>query len=216
MDFVGRMFVFLVFTMSLVFSSFAVFVYALHKDHRSKVILTEEEWKEKAARHEHKGLQYLAEDEIKNRDKQAAEKDKRKGERQVQRNLRRRYLVNLEKELSRLEEIDRVAHETQLKLYEGHEDAIEAVEKVHRPVAEKTLLEKEFSNILTLSDEIDQLRLQIRKDRNEIDERFDKVLVLTEQVHLSEAQRRLLLKRYQGLRRQLYEARQVLLKARAR
>ncbi len=181
MNFIGKIFVVLIFAMSLVFMSFAVAVYGTHQN-----------WKEKAAAEAQRvqNLQTtLAERE--------AEKAKLEKELAAEQESRKNALAKLETERNELA--------TQRDELTKQRDALLVKDK--EAVA---ALDTAQQNLARLTKEVDGLRGEIRLTQDQRDKDFERTVELTDQIHQAKGEVRRLEERRIQLAAQLASANLVL------
>ena len=166
MNLVGKIFTVLLLVMSLVFMSFAVAVYATHKNWRKVV----DNPKELATREHPLGLkQQLADEEVRNEELKEL-RDELKTELKTQEAAKREALTKLENEKALL-------HAANLLLRE--KDAKLVIER-RKSVA---LTEAAESRLLAYTGQLDTLRVDIRKVETDRDSHFKEVVRLTDLLH---------------------------------
>jgi len=164
MNLVGKVFTVLIFVMSLVFMSFAVAVYATHKN-----------WKEvvdnpKAAPGKPKGLQFRLQEEEAENQNLREKRDNAIRELQNEKEARLQAVTKLERER------DQLADELKSKQEELHRLKTEERRAVGEIAATHNLLEKLRQENLTLRDSID-------RTEQERDKYFKDVVTLTDKLH---------------------------------
>lgn len=192
MNLVGKIFVFLIFCMSVVFMSFAVMIYATHKNWKQEVLRTETGprgekigWKKQLEVAEQKNI--------------ALQSQKRDLMDQIatQQAAKRQEIAKLEAEYGQLREANESLKQTYL-------------EKV-KELGERLTEVKNQQDILeNLREENESMRRDIKTARSVIDEKFSQLLVLTEENHQAEGERRRLEERRKQLLKELENAERVL------
>jgi hypothetical protein len=181
MNFIGKIFVVLIFVMSLVFMSFAVAVYATHQN-----------WKEKAAA---EGLRVTnLQTTLEQRE---AEKKKLEAELNNELNARTQALAKLEAE--------RLELATQREELVKQRDALLVKDK--EAVA---ALDTAQQNLARLTKEVEGLRGEIRTAQSQRDQDFERSVALTDQVHQAQGEVKRLEERRIQLASQLASANLVL------
>ena len=192
MNLVGKIFIFLIFCMSVVFMSFAVMIYATHKNWRDEVLRENPGgpggkigWKKQ-----------LEDEKQKNVELQSQKKDLQ-GEIATQEAAKRQEIAKLEAELNEL-----MLQNDSLK------DTYNARAKELSDLLTKV---KDQHDILdSLREENGQMRGDIKETRGVIDKQLEKYLILTEKLHQSEGEQRRLEERRQQLLQELTLAESVL------
>ncbi len=181
MNFIGKIFVVLIFAMSLVFMSFAVAVYGTHQN-----------WKEKAAAEAQRvaNLQTtVAERET--------ERDRLKAELETELAARNQALGKLEEERKELAvQRDELAKERNALLIKD-KAAVAALDTAQQ-------------NLARLTKEVEGLRGEIRDAQGKRDEHFERVVELTDQIHQAQGEVKRLEERRIQLAAQLASANLVL------
>ena len=182
MNLVGKIFVFLIFCMSVVFMSFAVMIYATHKNWRQEVIREEvgsngqPGWKKRFENEKNKNVELQAQKE--NLQNQIA----------TQEAAKRQELAKLEAEYGRLQDENTQLQETYVAKTKELGDLLAKVE------AQQDVLE-------VLRAENERMRVDIATTRDVIDEQLANYLIQTEQLHQSQGE----LKRLEERKKQLLE-----------
>jgi hypothetical protein len=166
MNFFGKILVVLIFVMSLVFMSFAVMVYATHKNWKEVVTRTQAEVKPG----EQLGLKFQLEGVKKENSDLQDQIDKLEGDKKKELQDKADALVKLETEKSAL------STENQQLITER--DALSKKEK--EAIA---ALDTSSQNLKKLTEEVGVLRDQIRTAQEDRDAQFAKVVSLTDEVH---------------------------------
>ena len=181
MNLIGKIFVVLVFMMSLVFMSFAVAVYGTHQN-----------WKQAATEWKNKRELALAE-------LQKAQDEKAQLEKQIadESLAKRGALAKLETERSELQ--------TQRDELVKQRDALMIKDKV--AVA---ALDTAQQNLAKLTKEVEGLRGEIRDAQTQRDKSFDRVVELTDQIHQAQGELKRLEERRVQLAGEIAAANQVL------
>ena len=192
MNLVGKIFVFLIFCMSVVFMSFAVMIYATHKNWRDEVL------REEAGGPGGKiGWKKQLEDETQKNVFLQSQKKDLQGEIATQKAAKRQEVAKLEAELNEL-----MLQNDSLK------DTYNARAKELSDLLTKV---KDQHDILdSLREENGQMRGDIKETRGVIDKQLEKYLILTEKLHQSEGEQRRLEERRQQLLQELTLAESVL------
>lgn len=185
MNLVGKIFVFLVLVMSLVFSSFAVVVYATHKN-----------WKDQVDNPNTGLKKRIADEQAKQQDLQA-EIDKLKESIAAEEKDKRKALADLETARTNSEK-DITALQAQLA------DAQKAQQDMVATMAAGQ------ANLDKAVKEVEKLREEIRVAQSERDKSFEQVVKLTDQLHQATNEVTTLKTRQGQLGQQLASARDVL------
>jgi len=172
MNFVGKIFVVVIFALTIVLMSFAVAVYGTHQN-----------WKAEAEKQ--KDLVRIAREKVEQAD---AEKKKLEAELTQEINARDQALAKLETE--------RLQLDTQRQDLVKQRDALLVKDK--EAVA---ALDAAQQNLARLTKEVDGLRTEIRDAQEQRDKIFDRVVVLTDQIHQEQGE----VKRLEERRIQLAE-----------
>lgn len=181
MNLIGKIFVVLIFVMSLVFMAFAVAVYGTHQN-----------WKEAAA----KTKQQL--DNAKQQQAKA-EEEKTRLEAEIAREAvaKRQALAKLETERDELQQQRDATLKERDELMVKDKAAIAALDTAQQ-------------NLAKLTTEVDSLRGEIRESQAERDRHFDQVVKLTDQTHQAQGELARLKERELQLAEQISRASQVL------
>lgn len=181
MNLVGKIFVVLIFAMSLMFMSFAVAVYGTHQN-----------WKEKAAA-EGQRVQNL-QGTLSERE---AEKTKLEAELQAERDARNQAVAKLETQRDELaKERDSLVKQRDALLVKDKE-AVAALDTAQQ-------------NLARLTTEVEGLRGEIRTTQDQRDKDFERAVELTDQIHQAQGEVRRLEERRIQLASQLASANLVL------
>ncbi|MCE9544985.1 MAG: hypothetical protein K8T25_05625 [Planctomycetia bacterium] len=169
MNLVGKIFVFLIMCMSLVFMAFGVVVYSTHTSWRAESLRTEKEVKESKGLLS-LGLKYQLENEKKKND--ALDNEKAELEKQIAaiKAAHLQALSKLETEKSVLVAQSNEAQKSNSEMQATLQGALDKVQ----------IEQKKFN---ALQAERDTLREEIKLARGKIDSEFSQVVVLTEQMH---------------------------------
>ncbi|MEX0676039.1 MAG: hypothetical protein WD063_03120 [Pirellulales bacterium] len=181
MNFIGRIFVVLIFVMSLVFMSFAVAVYGTHQNWKAEV-------------EKQKELVRIAREKL-----DEAETEKKKIEADLTReiNAREQALAKLETERKGLAtQRDELAKERDA-LFIKDQEAVVALKAAQQ-------------NLERLTNEVEGLRKEIRLAQDERDKAFDRTVELTDQIHQEQGEVKRLEERNIQLAAQLASANLVL------
>jgi uncharacterized protein YoxC len=193
MNFVGKILVVLIFVMSLVFMSFAVMVYATHKNWKEVVTRTQAEVKPG----EQLGLKYQLDGVKKENDELQDRIEKLESDKKKELQDKADALVKLETEKAAL------STENQQLITER--DALSKKEK--EAVA---ALDTSSQNLKKLTEEVGVLRDQIRGAQEDRDSQFSKVVTLTDEVHKAQQSISRLSERERQLAAQVAAARALL------
>ena len=181
MNLIGKIFIVLIFVMSLVFMSFAVAVYGTHQN-----------WKVEAEKQ--KNLVTLARDAL---TKAEEEKAKLEADLNLQINAREQALAKLETERKELAtEREQLVKERDALLIKDKEAVV--------------ALKAAQQNLARLTDEVEGLRGEIRDAQGQRDKHFDLVVERTDQLHQAQGEVRRLEERRIQLASQLASANLVL------
>ena len=191
MNTVGKIFTVLILVMSLVFMSFAVAVYATHKNWKKVV-------DNPSATPEHPlGLkQQLTEEEQRN-ERLKDERDHLNKELKTQEASKRKALTRLETEKSLLNEANITLQKKEAQLEKERRQGVALTE-----AAEKRLL--------VLTNQVDTLRTDIREAEKDRNDHFKEVVRLTDELHQAVAERERLKERNRQVAGDLAKAMQVL------
>jgi hypothetical protein len=193
MNFFGKILVVLIFVMSLVFMSFAVMVYATHKNWKAVVTRTQDEVKPG----ETLGLKHQLEGVTKENEDLQVQIEKLEADKKKELQDKADALVKLETEKSAL------STENQQLITER--DALSKKEK--EAVA---ALDTSSQILKKLTEEVDVLRDQIREALEDRDTQFAKVVALTDDVHKAQQAIGRLSEREKQLAAQVAKARALL------
>ena len=192
MNLVGKIFVFLIFCMSVVFMSFAVMIYATHKNWRQEVLRTEI-----GPRGEKIGWKKQLEDAQQKNVELQSQKNELQGEIATQEAAKRQEIAKLEAELNELNTQNESLEETYNANVKELSDLLTKV--------------KDQQDILdSLREENGQMRGDIKETRGVIDRQLEEYMTLTEKLHQSEGERRRLEERRGQLLQELTLAERVL------
>ena len=192
MNLVGKIFVFLVFTMSLVFMTLAVFVYATHTNWRDEVVRTDV-----GGPNGEKGYEAQLDDLNAEFIKTENQRDALAEELAMERAAKRQQLAKLEAERERLLAEEGATNAKYIALVQLKDDAVQAL-----GIAQQ--------NLTKLSSEVDLLRTEIVNARTQVDENFRKVVARTDDIHGAMGQLRILEQRKDQLIVDLTKAERVL------
>jgi hypothetical protein len=177
MNFVGKIFVVLIFALTMVLMSFAVAVYGTHQN-----------WKAEAEKQQ--DLVRIARAKV---DEADAEKKKLEAELTQEINARDQALAKLE--------TARVQLDTQRQELAKERDALLIKDK-----DSVAALDAAQQNLARLTKEVDGLRSEIRDAQEQRDKTFDRVVVLTDQIHQEQGENKRLEERSIQLAEQLASA----------
>ena len=191
MNFVGKILVVLIFVMSLVFMSFAVMVYATHKN-----------WKDVVERKEAKpgeklGLRIQLDDLKKANEELQGQIEKLESQKKEELALKAESLVQLNEQKSTLEK-------ERAQLIKERDDFSE---KEKKAVA---ALHSSSTNLEKLTGEVKGLRDEIRKAQEDRDAQFAKVVKLTDDIHSTQQELTRVQERSDQLVAQVTHARKLL------
>jgi DNA repair exonuclease SbcCD ATPase subunit len=159
MNFIGKIFVVLIFVMSLVFMSFAIAVYGTHQN-----------WKEEAEKQQN--LVNIARGEL---TKAEEEKTKLEADLHLQIDAREQALAKLETERKELAaQREELVKERDALLIKDKEAVV--------------ALKAAQQNLARLTDEVEGLRGEIRDAQGQRDKHFDRVVELTDQIHQAQGE----------------------------
>jgi len=181
MNFIGKIFVVLIFVMSLVFMAFAVAVYGTHQN-----------WKEKAEA-ETKKVQAARTD----LDTLTAEKTKLDEDLRKEIAAREQALAKLETERAELQKQRDEAAKERDALMTKDQEAVAALDTAQQ-------------NLARLTKEVDGLRTEIREAQGTRDKHFERVVEVTDQIHQAQGEVKRLQERHLQLASQLAAQEQVL------
>ncbi len=191
MNLVGKIFVFLIFCMSLVFMAFSVMVYATHINWRDEVLRTDVKPGQQL------GWQKRYQNAVNDKDKVETQKADLEDQLESERALRRQLVAKLEAEKLALEAQAQSARQELAVLVDAHKVALTSVETAQKRIG-------------VLMADSGALRTDIKVALDEIDKRYNDYLVALEQAHQAqgEVQRNAL--RQQQLVDELTKAKKVL------
>jgi DNA repair exonuclease SbcCD ATPase subunit len=196
MNFVGKILVTLIFVMSLVFMSFAVMVYATHKNWKSVV---ERNQTEANAQSQPLGLRLQLENQKKVNEELEATKEKLESQRKEE-------IAALADKIAKLETARKTqAEEAARYLKERDELARKEKEAV-------AALDTSTKNLEKLTAEVQGLRDDIRTTQEDRDKQFHAVVKLTDEVHKKVGELAVLQERNAQLARDVAKARVLLAK----
>jgi hypothetical protein len=181
MNFIGKIFVVLIFVMSLVFMSFAIAVYGTHQN-----------WKQEAEKQQ--GLVTIARNELAKAEEAAQKLEAEK----------KREIDAREQALAKLEEQRKEAATAREQLAKEHNALM--VKDQEAVVALKAAQQ----NLERLTKEVEGLRGEIRTAQGERDKSFERVVELTDQIHQEKGEVERLKERRLQLAEQLASAELVL------
>lgn len=193
MTLLGKIFTVLIFIQSLVFMSFAVAVYATHKNWRDVVMRERDEVKQG----EEVGLVFQLEDAEKRYEDKDAEKRKVENQLAMEKAARRQALATLEARDRQLRERLAASEERNAQLVQSERLAVAAMDASQR-------------NVIAIKDEVVGLRDRIRTVALDRDAQFQRVAALTDQVHGARTIRARLEERRDQLSGELAKAREVM------
>jgi len=183
MNLVGKIFVFLIFCMSVVFMSFAVMIYATHKNWRDEVLR-----QDVGPRGEKIGWKKRLEDEKRKNVELQAQKENLQNQIATQEAAKRQEIAKLEAEYGRLQDENTQLKDTYVEKTRELSDLLAKVQ------AQQDVLE-------ALREENEKMRVDIATTRGVIDEQLEKYLIQTEQLHQAQGE----LKRLEERKGQLLE-----------
>lgn len=196
MNFVGKILVTLIFVMSLVFMSFAVMVYATHKNWKAVV---ERNQAESSAQNQPLGLRLQLENQKKVNEELEATKEKLESQRKEE-------IAALADKIAKLETARKTqAEEAARYLKERDELARKEKEAV-------AALDTSTKNLEKLTAEVQGLRDNIRTTQEDRDKQFHAVVKLTDEVHKKVGELAVLQERNAQLARDVAKARVLLAK----
>ena len=182
MNLVGKIFVFLIFCMSVVFMSFAVMIYATHKNWRQEVI------REDVGSNGQPGWRKRFQNKKNENTLLGEQKRKLQDQIATQEAAKRQEIAKLESELQSLKIKNDELEDSYVKKTTELNDLLNEVKKQQDDLKE-------------LRAENEQMRVDIATTRDVIDEQLEKYLVQTEQMHQAEGE----LKRLEERKKQLLE-----------
>jgi multidrug efflux pump subunit AcrA (membrane-fusion protein) len=166
MTLLGKIFTVLIFIQSLVFMSFAVAVYATHRNWKDVVMRKADE----TQRGEQVGLKWQLEDEQKRYERLNEEKLKLDDQLAMEKAARRQALAALESRARQLNEKLAALERRNAELVQTERQAVVAMETTQR-------------NLDAIKGEVDLLRGQITTVSLDRDTQFNQVVALTDRVH---------------------------------
>jgi hypothetical protein len=193
MTLLGKIFTVLIFIQSLVFMSFAVAVYATHKNWRDVVLRERDDVKQG----EELGLIFQLEDARTRFDQKNAEKIKVENQLAMEKAARRQALATLEARDRQLRERLAATEERNAQLVQSERLAVAAMDASQR-------------NVIAIKDEVVGLRDRITTVALDRDSQFTRVVALTDQVHGARTVRARLEERRDQLSGDLAKAREVM------
>jgi len=193
MNIVGKIFVFAVFVMSLVFMSFAVAIYSSHVNWQEEV----ERTADKVQPGKPLGLRYQLEDATKERERLVDEISKLQTQVTASEAKRDQALAKLEYALTeKSTELDGLKQERE-KAEAERQDAIKRMTDAQEKVAEMTQV-------------VDGLRADIREQQQKVDEQINRSVSLSAELHEKESMLVIVNERKAQLEKQLANARLLL------
>ena len=192
MNLVGKIFTVMILVMSLVFMSFAVAVYATHKNWREVVMLSREDAQGKPV-----GLKYQLEDLMNQKQELRDLLDKMEVEREKEQHAAREDLLKVKAEL-----------EDQTKKNTGLEEDLAAVTK--EKLQALTTLDTMSQDNNKLRTEVDTLRQDIRDAEKKRDDKMTELVQKTDNLLQAENQLKMLKERMAQVQLQLSNAKAVL------
>jgi len=193
MNFVGKILIFMIFIMSLVFMSFAVAVYATHQNWRMVV----ERPRDRATADRPAGLKFQLEDERKRNADLEEQFKKYKADVDREETLRKSDLAKLTTERDQL-----VRRRDELQ---KQRDAL--VEKDKTSVATLAVASQ---NLAKLTAEVEELRVDLRNTQKQRDQHFTSVVAMTDKAHQDRGDLRRLKERRMQLADQVAAQKRVL------
>lgn len=158
MNLVGKIFIVLIFVMSVLFMGFAVAIYASHTNWKTEVDAPETGLKAQLDKEKSKSGQLASE-----RDRLAQQRDS--------------------EELAKRDVMSKLQTETQI-LEEQRDEATKQLTLLNQDVRQATaVLGDNHKTLAALRQEVDKLRAEIRQEQQEKDNAFSKVVELTDQLH---------------------------------
>jgi len=158
MNLVGKIFIVLIFVMSLVWMGFSVAVYATHQNWRNVVEDPDD------------GLSVRLQQQQERNDELKTKLDKSSEQLDMEKAAKRQALTKLETEKAELQRVRDEQQKEIATLVQSETDAIAAMQATQE--AEKVLRE-----------EVEALREEIKKAQQDRDDYFDQVVTLTDQLH---------------------------------
>jgi myosin heavy subunit len=193
MNLVGKIFVVLIFVMSLVFMTISMFVYAAHRNYREEILRTKEE----VVPGKELGLKLQLDAARKNHDKLTADYDTLKKELDAEKTFRTQAVAKLENELKVLTEERKDREAKYAELVKSEREAAAAMKTTQENM---THSEKE-------RDDLDTKVVQAQKDR---DDHFKEMRRLTDELHQASMEKDQLEKRMTTLTADLQKAKEAL------
>lgn len=193
MNIVGKIFIFAVFVMSLVFMSFAVAIYSSHVNWKEEVERTADQVQPGKPL----GLRYQLEEATKERDRLTGEITKLQGQVTAAEAKRDQALAKLEYALAeKSTELDGLKQERE-KLEAERQAAIAEMTKAREEVEKATQV-------------VEGLRTDIRTQQEKVDEQINRAVALSAELHEKESQLVIVAERKMQLEKQLANARMLL------
>ena len=158
MNLVGKIFIVLIFVMSVLFMGFAVAIYASHTNWKTVVDAPETGLKAQLAKEQAKSAEL------------SSERDRLAGQRDAEELAKRDALGKLQTETQTLQEQRDAATKELTQQTQDVRDARATLAEAHKTLA-------------ALRGEVDKLRAEIRQEQQEKDNAFSKVVELTDQQH---------------------------------
>jgi len=199
MNLVGKIFVVLIFVMSLVWMGFAVAVYAAHKNWREAVEGTAEAPEE--------GLKFKVEREKERNQELKDQRDKLTNELAAEKAAKRQALTKLETENDELRRQRDEQEKRLADLVQAQTDAMAALEATQ---AAEAALRAEIMGGEVDGKKLVGLREQIRLAQEDRDRQFDEVVKLTDELHQARNEYQALKERTATLTADLADAKAVL------
>jgi myosin heavy subunit len=193
MTLLGKIFTVLIFIQSLVFMSFAVAVYATHRNWRDVVLRTADE----TMPGEEKGLKFQLEDEKVRYDRLNEEKLKLDDQLAMEKAARRQALAALESRARQLNEQLAALERRNGELVQSEREAVAAMESTQR-------------NLIALKDEVETLRGHVNTVSLDRDAQFQRVVELTDVVHQARTKRAVLEERQNQLAQEVAKRKEVM------
>ncbi len=191
MNLVGKIFTFLIFSMSLVFMSFSVLVYATHKNWKDEVL------RETAPPGGTLGWKKRLENAQLERDRLDSQKRDLEDQLASERALRRQLIAKLEAEKERLVAAAQASSNEYDQLMVAHNQALVDVQKAQ-------------DRLTTLDTEVKTMRQEIVDARSTIDNKYQTLLQVTEQANQAKGVATRLARRNEALREENEKAKKVL------
>jgi len=193
MNLVGKIFVVVIFVMSLVFMSLAMAVYATHKNYYDVVMLPPD----KAVGGKEVGLKYQL-DTAKSRNKELTDQlDKFKQQIDAEKNAQVQALAKLRTELDAVQKERKQLETTQADLEKAKRDAVAAMGATQK-------------NSTDYRQELEKLRTDILQAQQDRDAHFKELVRLTDELNEAANEKAQLRKRTEDLSRDLAKARDAL------